>query len=278
MLEIRSHRAEVDGAEVHAVVDRVIQLLSPLGDDHCLARAWHLKAEAANLEGGASALTEEFSLKALWHARADGDGRLEFDAATYQCFSWALGPTPAEQALALCEELHAATETRLAKATIYGSSGYVLAIAGRLDEGWQRNSEARRFFLDVETFSPTPAPPGVQGLIETWNDDLAAAEQTMREGCEILEEVGENAWRSTSLIHLADVHLLLGDLERAEAMALEGRRIGTDDDVVNELWSRLALAPVHAARGELTSRKRSRAKRSRSRHRCIHPRIREKPG
>jgi tetratricopeptide (TPR) repeat protein len=251
LAEIRGHLSEIDGAETHAVVDRVIQLLSPLGDDHSLARAWQLKAEAANMEGSASALTEGFSRKALRHALRDGDGRLEYEAATYQCFSWALGPTPVERALVLCDELQAVTETKLAKATISGSSGYVLGLAGRLEEGWERNSDARRFFREIGDEYSYAGTAWVQGLIEVWLDDLVAAEQTMREGCEILEEQGETGYRSSSLIHLAWVYLLLGDLEQAEALALEGLRMGTEDDVVNELWSRQVLAPVHAARGEL---------------------------
>jgi class 3 adenylate cyclase/tetratricopeptide (TPR) repeat protein len=250
LAEMQSHRAEINGSEVHAVADRAIQLLSPLGDHHSLARAWHLKAEAANLEGGASVLTEEFSLEALRHARRDGDGRLEFDAATYQCFSWALGPTPTGQALALCDELQAATETKLAKATIDGSSGYVLGLAGHPQEGWQRNSDARNFFREIGDVFSYAGTAWVQGEIEVWLGDLEAAEQTISEGCQILEEVGENSYRSSTLINLARVRLLVGDFEQAEALALEGRRIGTDDDIVNELWSRLVLAHIRAARGE----------------------------
>lgn len=251
LAEMQIRRAELNGREVHGVADRAIELLSQAVDDHSLARAWQLKADAANQEGGASALTEKYSLEALRHARRDGDGRLEFEAATYQCFSWALGPTPAEQALALCEELQAATETKLARATIDGSSGYVLALAGRPREGWQRNSDARRFFREIGDVFNYAGTAWVQGEIEIWLGDLTAAEQTIREGCQILEDVGENGYRSSTLLNLAVVLLLRGDLDQAEALALEGRRIGTNDDIVNELYLRQVLAPIHAARGEV---------------------------
>jgi tetratricopeptide (TPR) repeat protein len=233
------------------VADQAIQLLTPLGDDHWLARAWQLKATAANQEGGASDLTEEFSREALRLARRDADGLLEFDAATYQCFSWALGSTPVEQALGLFEELRADTETKLAKASIDGSYGYLLALAGRPSEGLQRIAEARRFFREVGDLLSYAGTAWVQCDIEVWDDDLVAAEQTIEEGLRILAEIGEDGWRSTTLLHLGRVRLLRGDLDHAEALALEGRELGTDDDIMNRLWSRLLLASVHAARGEL---------------------------
>ena len=252
---VRGARAESGAAEYRAAADRALEVLGPLLDDRWMARAWQAKAEAVNLDGGGPAgeryeLTERFSREALRHARRDGDGPLEVHAVTYQVFSRILGPTPLETAFETIAALRADTETKLAKAAIDFGHGYLLALAGETSEGRRHATAARHFYHEVGDALSYGGTAFAQGDIEIWDEDLPAAAQTLQEGCDILEEIGEDGYRSTAIVCLARVRLLQGDLDQAEALALEGRALGTDDDLANEFGSRLVLAPIHAARGD----------------------------
>jgi hypothetical protein len=260
LADLRGQRGELNAAELRAAADRALDSL-PLEDDHWLARAWQAKAAAANYDGGASTiatyeLTERFSREALRLARKDGDGPVAVLAITYQAWSRVLGATPVADAMATCEELRASTETKLAKASVDGAYGYLLALTGQTAAGRRLAEDSRRFFQEAGDAMSYAGTAFFEAELQIWDEDLDAAERTLNEASRILEEMDEAGYRSTVIVYLAYIQMLRGDFEQAESLALKGRSLGGDDDIANEIWSRRVLAPVHAARGELDAAER----------------------
>jgi tetratricopeptide (TPR) repeat protein len=254
--DIQGQQAELSAAELRAVADRALEVLGPLDDDHWMARAWQAKATATNYDGGGSTtgtfeLTERFSREALRLARRDGDGPATVLALVFQVWSRVFGATPVETAMATCEELQTVTDTKQAKASIDGGYGYLLALTGQTADGRRHAEDSRRFHYEAGDKMSYAGTAFFHSEIEIWDHDLDAAEQTLDEASRILEEMGEDGYRSTVIVYLGYVHLLRGDHERAEALVHEGLSLSGDDDIANEIWSRRVLAPIHAARGEL---------------------------
>jgi tetratricopeptide (TPR) repeat protein len=81
--------------------------------------------------------------------------------------------------------------------------------------------------------------------------DALAAEREAREGCELLEQMGERGWLSTQACQLA---LALHELDRddeAEQWAERGRDLGAEDDALTQIMWRQAQAGLLAHRGQL---------------------------
>ena len=85
--------------------------------------------------------------------------------------------------------------------------------------------------------------------------DLAAAERELRDGYDLLDEVGEKYLRSTLAGLLGQTLYELGRYDEVEALASEARELATADDVDTQ------------ASGEAFSRKRSPGKGSSRRQR-----------
>ena len=88
-------------------------------------------------------------------------------------------------------------------------------------------------------------------VIELLAGNAKAAERLLSEAHEILLDAGERGYLSTVSGMLA---LALAKQERfdeAEVYAEEGRRIGAEDDVITQVYCRVAMAHVAAAKGQL---------------------------
>ena len=75
-------------------------------------------------------------------------------------------------------------------------------------------------------------------------------EQMLREAHEILTSAGERGYLSTVSALLALALAKQGHLEEAEAMADESRQFGAEDDLITQMYWRVAKAHVVAANGD----------------------------
>ena len=241
--------AQSTAVEARAVAERAIAVLSPLEDDYWLARSWRLLGVAWNIESQAERL-EEATRKALTHARSASDGRLESECILWLSACWALGPTPVDVALERCTELRASADTRLREAFVDFGYALVLGQAGHLVDARARIADARSFVRELGDELIYAGTGWIAGLLELWGGDLAAADDVLTEACALLRGMGDRGFLCTNAAVFAHVLCHEGRLGEAEELARESEDVGGADDIVNEIWWRIALAKVLALQGE----------------------------
>jgi class 3 adenylate cyclase/tetratricopeptide (TPR) repeat protein len=237
-------------ADAVAPMEAAITEAEQLGEERTLAEGlWRLAV--LNTWLGDHAKGEQLLRSSLEHGESLGDARLRGETLWWIGIVLLWGPTPVDKALAECRELaRSADVSQLAQAELNIVQGTLLALTGEFEQGRQLAAEGRRMLLEVghEVDHASVAQPAA--LIELLAGDAAAAERLLREAHETLEAAGERGYLSTVLALLA---LTLARQERyadAEAFADESRRIGAEDDLMTQIYWRVAKAQVVAARGE----------------------------
>jgi tetratricopeptide (TPR) repeat protein len=97
------------------------------------------------------------------------------------------------------------------------------------------------------SYAATAQPMSV---IELLAGDAPAAERKLREAHEILLAAGERGYLSTVSSLLALALTAQERFEEAKRFAENARRIGTQDDFVTQIYWRVAMAQVAAAKGQ----------------------------
>lgn len=235
--------------EAREVAERALEVLASLGDDRSLARAWGLLGTAWGIDGQTERHGEAVR-EALRYARRADDGRLESECILWLAAGWALGPTPVDEAIARCEDLRADVGTRLRESFVDLGYALVLALAGRLDEARIRIGEARGFIHDLGDELTYAGTGWMPGLFELWAGDLVAADAFLSEACVMLRAIGNRGFLCTTAAYLAEVRCRQGRLDEAEELARESEDAGIPDDLVNEIYWRIARAHVLALRGQ----------------------------
>jgi tetratricopeptide (TPR) repeat protein len=246
---------EPDGAadEDRRVAQAVIPELERLDDHLGLAKAWWLLSEAYVIAGHWGARSDALE-RAILHARQSPDeGQLGVLVVQYAQALY-YGPTPVPEALRRCSDLLA----ELPGAPTF-EAGLATTVAGlRAMEG--RFTEARELYTRsvgvYEEFGLRfrRAVRSIVGAqIESLAGDLAAAEQELRTGYSMLEEMGERGARSTLAGCLADVLSSKGSNVEAERYAQIARETAAQTDVMPQVLWRRALVRTAARRGDLTA-------------------------
>src|SRR2546430_844745 len=88
------------------------------------------------------------------------------------------------------------------------------------------------------------------GILELLSGNPAAAERELHQGFEVLDQMGEQNFRSTIAARLAGVLCALGHYDEAERFAQISRETAGPEDIASQVVWRGAQAKVHAHRGE----------------------------
>ena len=90
--------------------------------------------------------------------------------------------------------------------------------------------------------------------------EILAAENRLDEAIDLLRQTdaelaqaGHSSFRSTTLVNIAALLYRNGDAEQAERFALEGERLGAEEDVVNYAWGHGVRGMAAADRGDHTA-------------------------
>ncbi|MGE5689939.1 MAG: ATP-binding protein [Pseudomonadota bacterium] len=236
-------------AAVQDEVERSVSLFEQASDDRRLARAWRLAMFAYGVSyrfGDAVAAAQ----RAAMHARRVHDGRLEAVAASTSAIAALYGPTPAAEAIALCEDALAQTSSNrkvygfvtLLKAPLHAMLGdfetgraLYRDAAAALHESGARIYAAR---ISLES-----------SIVELLAGDPEAAERELRRDYETLEAMDERYLRPTVAAQLAHVLCLLGRLDEAERFAAVAQELAAEDDLASQALWRTAAAAVLAHQG-----------------------------
>ena len=248
--------AQDDGADAHALVQQqillvfraedrapeeatravasVIPIFELHGDEHGLSRARRLQGLVHWNAARAAAAIESME-QAATHARLAGDEDERSEILSWVVTAILYGPTPVRAAISRCEQI------RVEVAGNPGSEAWALrslaglhAMDGSFDRARELLTEGNAIFdeLGLTRYS---ADSDIDGLVEMLAGDFAAAEERLRSGYLVLEEMGDKAFRPTTAAHLAQVLLAQGRADEAWQFTQISEDLGADDDLLTQV-------------------------------------------
>ena len=250
----RSYTEPAGAAEEdRRVAEAIIPELEEIDDHLGLAKAWWLLSESHVIAGRWGARTDALE-RAILHARRLPDtGQLHVLVVLYAQALY-YGPTQVPEAVRRCRELLAEASGVPTSPTF--EAGIATTLAGlRAMEG--RFAEARELYASsIAVYQEfglrfrRAARAIVGAQIEVFAGDLPAAEEELRIGYAMLEEMGESGVRSTIAGLLADVLSLEGRDGEAERFVEITRATASDTDVMPQVLWRRARARTSVRRGD----------------------------
>ncbi|MGH3003380.1 MAG: AAA family ATPase, partial [Gaiellaceae bacterium] len=231
--------------QVLSVTGRLIPELERLDAHAELAKAWRLLVfvHGAFLQYGAQV---EASQRALEHARAASDHRLEARLTAGYTVGLCEGPTPVPEAIARCTEvLDRRLPERQAEAITRCSLATLLAMAGSLDEARREYTAARELLVDLGGALPAYASLAAASVeLPAGNADVVASDlETVYAD---LGALGERYFRPIVGATLTVALQRSGNAERAKALLAEVSEETDASDV--EAW-----AILHGVEAKLLS-------------------------
>jgi predicted ATPase len=237
--------------EARAEVERVLPELEQLGDDHALARAWSLLGHAHLMTGQFGRLAAAMQRTAECARRA-GDRREENMALAWAITGVDLGPTPVPEATAICERILAeAAGDSWVQSFGLCHLGLLHARAGRFDDARRAYEKGIALMEELGSKLEESSWTGSVGWIERLAGSPTAAEEGLREGSRVLEELGERSYFSTVVATLAHNLYEVGDYEEAEELTHSSEEAAARDDVASQVEWRSVRGACLARRGLL---------------------------
>jgi class 3 adenylate cyclase/tetratricopeptide (TPR) repeat protein len=254
LIELQWQRSytEPEGAadDDRRVAEAAIPELERIGDHLGLAKAWWLLSESHLIAGRWAARTDALE-RAIVHARQLQDGgQLRVLEALYAQALY-YGPTPVAEAVQRCSELLAeAPGAPTFEAGIATTLAGLRAMEGSFDEARELYANSIAVYQEFGLRFRRAARSIVGAQIEAFAGDLAAAEEELRTGYSMLEEMRESGVRSTLAGLLADVIALRGNDAEAERFVEITRSTAAESDVMPQVLWRRALARTAVHRGD----------------------------
>ena len=247
---LASFTAPVEARDV-AAAERLMPELEAVGDHLGLAKAWWLRSEGDALACRWSARAVSLE-QALAHAQRAADAHDEVGTIT-ALLAQALyyGPTPADQAVARCEELlREAGGDRPLRAALTSTLGGLYAMRGDLELGRSSYADAVAVYDELGLRFRRAARAHIGAQIALLRNDPAEAERELRAGLDTLAEIGARGVHTTLGAVLADIWSELGRDNEADELARKVAGAVAQDDLAPQVLWRVALARVLVHRGE----------------------------
>jgi class 3 adenylate cyclase/tetratricopeptide (TPR) repeat protein len=215
-----------------------------------LARAWRL----AGLVHGTACrwvAAEEAARLAVDHARLAGDHRQEVRNLPSVAICELYGPTPVTEALASCEEvLGQVAGDRRAEAIVRGHLAHLHAMQGRFDLARTLYAESRATLEDLGGTVLAATTSLDSGPVELLAGDPVAAERELRRDYDVLKEMGERYFLSTTAALLAQAVYTQGRYDEAFELSEESKDATAPDDIESQVLWRCVRGKVLVRRGE----------------------------
>jgi class 3 adenylate cyclase/tetratricopeptide (TPR) repeat protein len=240
----------LSGEDAAELAREGLEVLTGLGDDIGLARAWRLRSQAANLEGGVNVIGASMR-SAAEHARRAGDTRLATEAEFWIGFAAYFGDAPIREARKIWDEVvsHAATPLQQTHGEFW--RGCLDGLGGNLDAGIAAVAHARSRYAELGMRSFYGGSGNPQAELEVLANDPVAAENTVRDALAALEQLGDRSYSSTLLAQLGEALCEQGRLDEADEALIQAEAFSTLDDALNVAWFPTLRAKVLAQRARL---------------------------
>jgi class 3 adenylate cyclase/tetratricopeptide (TPR) repeat protein len=235
-------------AEARREVEATIPILSELGDEVGLARAWNRVGMLSFWEGRIDKAEDAWQ-RSMAHGQAAGDRVAVNGSRVMLGASAVYGPTPVDEALQrLREFLDEAPGEVVVEAFLLGGIGALLAMKGEFEEARKAIFQSRTMLEDLG-FNIFAADTQEDGDIEMLAGDPHQAEKELRKGYDALGEMGEVGFRFTVASKLAHALCAQGGWEEAMWLTEAAEAAAGDDDVITQILWRGARAKVLAHQG-----------------------------
>jgi tetratricopeptide (TPR) repeat protein len=241
-------------SEPHSVIDEArgaseeaLVVFAAAGDELGIARVWFLLFWVDWLQSRASPALASLE-HAIEHAELAGAHALAASASVYLLGPLLYGPFTPGEVRARLEPLREAGGA-LATNTVLRVEAKVLTGEGRFEEAFELHERADAIVSDLGMTMTLV-------VMRQWPAELMLLQGRARESVVLmrelvagLEELGETSFRSTALIRLGEALYRCGEGEEAEQRAIEGEKLGAEEDIVNYARGRGLRAQIVADRG-----------------------------
>jgi class 3 adenylate cyclase/tetratricopeptide (TPR) repeat protein len=248
---LEQHRASVGAtAHIRDLVDRVVPIFERSLDAHALCRVWYLAAYSEWTLGHVSAAVSAWE-RAAGFARAIGADHERAVMLSWLASCTLAGPMPAIDAVRRCEEI--ALEVRghpAAEAEVLRPLAGLRAYGGQFDLARELFARRRAMLEDIG-YGLDYIATLTEGVVEMLAGNFEAAEKLHRQGYEALEQLGENAIRSTAAAQLARSVLAQGRHHEAEKWRRKAEQLAEPNDLLTQILCSGVRAGVLVAEGRL---------------------------
>jgi class 3 adenylate cyclase len=236
--------------------ERWLPVLEELGNERGLAKAlFALGMYDASRQRFANAV-DRFE-RALTYARQAQAFQDELECAFWLTISVVAGPEPVDEALRRLGSLADKATTLATRATVLERLGTLHALTDDAVTARELIAEAKQLYDEL----------GLQrqlvylrfftsGQLAELEADVDEAVRLYREGCALLESIGETGALSTLQARLAYALGSVGLYEEAEELTLRSEELGDPDDLITQSSWRTARARAIAHRGRLSDAER----------------------
>jgi class 3 adenylate cyclase/tetratricopeptide (TPR) repeat protein len=232
-------------ADLDRVAREAIAILSALGDDRGLARAWRLLADALNVTGSIGEAMVA-ARRAVDHARRANETRLEAEALILTIGIF--GPTRPDEGIREARRILTEKQGDLhVKAAMNAMIGFFRAMQGRFDEARAHCARTRALQEELGLqFYVASEAAFFSGAVEMLAGDPVAAEAAIRRAYDIFASAGEQGTLSTVAALLAETLVEQGRDDEAERYVAEAERLAAADDLVTQMLWRQIRARIRA--------------------------------
>jgi class 3 adenylate cyclase/tetratricopeptide (TPR) repeat protein len=235
--------------ELLDVSEQAVRTFEELDDDRGLARAWRRLAYVPRARGH-FAMSEDAIERAIGYARKAGDAQEEARSIDNLCTILLLGPTPAAEGIRRCEDLLAATRSRMMEANIVTSLAGLRAMRGEFDEARELCARGETIYDDLGLRLSLVAVSEIAGFVELLAGEARAAEAALRRGYDILSVGGVSALLAFQAGLIAEALIVQGRYEEADELARMQEQDVPSEDVFAQVGWRATRARLDAHFGD----------------------------
>jgi tetratricopeptide (TPR) repeat protein len=241
VLVTRAHWGVVgraDQREREAWRDEALETFEESQDHNGIARYWWSVAIDVWFRLLATE-TADALVRALEHLERAGlrHGRIGEPIRARLIAAYAASRIPVDEAIPLVRDVGAARETgALASAWERVVLGRLHAMRGEFELARELVRGGRQAYVDAGLLMSAGGISMSEAEIEGRAGDQAAAERALREGLEILEEIGERGYYPTAALMLADVLYERGAYDEVREWTEKARATTGSDDLVNFVY------------------------------------------
>ncbi len=233
------------------LADRATVALERIGDDAQLAYVLYAAAARRGHLGRGDEAANLFK-RSLEHAQRAGDLYRARQCLEGMIGSMGWGSAPVSKAVAFLNDMPDGLRPLLSSSNVPGiHASLMAAYSGNFSQARVEYAEAQQLVADVGNPVWAASMTQILGMIELLDRNPAAAEATLRDGCDRLDQLGAQALRSTSATLLAEALAELDRNDEAEQVLDVADEIAQPDDFDPQVRSRAVRARILARRGEL---------------------------
>jgi hypothetical protein len=191
--------------------------------------------------------------RALTHLERVGAGgrRLARPIRARLVGSYYQGPMPVAEGLERVGALETGELGVLEQASQQAVTGLLLAMTGEVDRGRELHGDAREVFLEAGLLQTAGGMALGQAEIAFRAGDPEMEEHVLRDGLELLGEIGDRSYYPTVAAVLAECLFRRGaDDAEIEELCVRVRQTTGADDLANHFWLEIIGGMLHARRGQ----------------------------